>query len=568
VITRTEALARLTAPGEPHELIETIARGEKVRVFANAPPTLRALYAAARSDQTFLVYEAERMSYEETWRAACRLATALREDFGVRAGDRVAISMRNYPEWVIAFMAATSIGAIAVAMNALWQPAEMDYGLRNSGASVLFADQERLDRLAACEEIAPGLKVIAVRSSTLSVPGARRYEDVMARPEALEFPCEDVAPDDDAIMLYTSGSTGHPKGAVSSHRNIISALLSWELDYQAGVLIGVVAPPTEGAPQAATLLGIPLFHVSGLHAVLLASYRPGRRVISMYKWDPETAARLIEEERVTTFTAPAAMTGDLVEVARRTSRDLSTLLSVGGGGAPRAPDQVRAIDGAFTNARPQTGWGMTETNAIGVGIGGQDYVDHPESSGRVSAVLDIRIVGEDGRVLGPMERGELQIRGASIMRGYWLRPEANAETFVDGWLRTGDVAYVDAEGYVYIVDRIKDLVIRGGENIGCGAVEAALLEHPDILEASAYGVPDERLGEELGATLYTRRPMSEAEVRTFLESRLARFQIPRYVHFEAEPLPRIASGKILKRQLRQEAITRLEASVGAIQAAK
>jgi long-chain acyl-CoA synthetase len=563
-----EAIARLTAPGEPYELVETTARGERVRVFANAPPTLRALYAAARSDQTFLVYEGERLTYEETWRAACRLAVALRSDFGVVAGDRVAISMRNYPEWVIAFMAATSIGAIAVAMNALWQPAEMEYGLVNSGAKVLLADQERLDRLAACETPPPGLRVIAVRASSVALPGAVSFEQVMNRPDVSECPGEDVHPDDDAIMLYTSGSTGHPKGAVSSHRNIISALLSWELDYQCAVQTGAVAPPQEGAPQAATLLGIPLFHVSGLHAVLLASFRPGRRVVSMYKWDPDTAARLIEEERVTTFTAPAAMTGDLVEVARRTSRDLSSLVSVGGGGAPRAPDQVRAIDKAFLNARPQTGWGMTETNAIGVGIGGQDYVDHPESSGRVSAVLDIRIVGETGEALGPMERGELQIRGASIMRGYWLRPEANAETFVDGWLRTGDVAYVDEDGFVYIVDRIKDLVIRGGENIGCGAVEAALLEHPDILEASAYGVPDDRLGEELGATLYARRPMTEGEVRTFLETRLARFQIPRYVHFEAEPLPRIASGKILKRQLRQEAIARLEGASRAVQAAK
>ena len=277
----------------------------------------------------------------------------------------------------------------------------------------------------------------------------------------------------------------------------------------------------------------------------------------MYKWDPERAVDLIEREHITMFNGPPAVTGDLVEIAQRRGRDLSSLLAVGGGGASRAPEQVREIDKAFANASPNTGWGMTETNAIGTGIAGLDYLARPASSGQVAAVLDIRIVDEGGVEQPPMARGELQIRGASIMRGYWNRPDANADTFVDGWLRTGDVAYVDDEGFVYIVDRIKDLVIRGGENIGCGAVEAALLEHPQILEASVYGVPDHRLGEEVGATIYARSPIDEAELRAFLEPRLARFEIPRYVHVASEPLPRIASGKILKRQLREEAAQRL-----------
>ncbi len=375
--------------------------------------------------------------------------------------------------------------------------------------------------------------------------------------------CREVGfgPDDDAIMLYTSGSTGHPKGAVSTHRNVISALLSWELDGQVAVAMGAVAAPSADAPQASTLLAVPLFHVTGLHAVYLASFRAQRRIVSMYKWDAEKAAEIIERERITAFTAPAAMTGDLVEVARRSRRDLSSLLVVGGGGAPRAPDQVRAIDKAFGKARPNTGWGMTETNAIGAGISAQAYVDHPESSGRSSAVLDLRIVDPQGKVLPVMERGELQVRGTSIMRGYWKRPDANAQAFDGEWMRTGDVAYLDHEGFLYIVDRIKDLVIRGGENIGCGSVEAALLEHPDIREASVYGVPDKRLGEELAATLYATKKIDEGELRAFLAERLARYEIPRYFHFEKEALPRIASGKILKRQLREEMIQRLGAAV-------
>ena len=552
-MNRIEALAQLTGEGLPYELVETLALGRRVRAFANAPVNLRALFEAGRSDLPFIVYEDERLSFEQAWAASQRLAAAMVADYGVEEGDRVAISMRNYPEWILGFMAATSIGAIAVAMNALWQPHEMEYGLKDSGAKLLLADQERLDRLDACEAQPEGLSVIAVRATSPLAAGVRSYDAVMAGASDAP-PAREVGPDDDAIMLYTSGSTGHPKGAVSTHRNIMSALLSWELDAQAGMLAGFA--PVAGGPQPAALLSIPLFHVSGLHVSLLQSFRAQRRLVCMYKWDPARAVEIIERERITGFNGPPAVTGDLVEIARREGRDLSSLIAVGGGGASRAPEQVRAIDKAFPNAAPNTGWGMTETNAIGTSIAGADYLAHPASSGRVSGVLDIRIVDEAGGEQPRMARGELQIRGASIMRGYWNRPDANAETFVDGWMRTGDVAYVDEEGFVYIVDRIKDLVIRGGENIGCGAVEAAILEHPEVLEVSVYGVPDDRLGEEVGATIHARSPIDEAELRAFLEPRLARFEIPRYVHFASEPLPRIASGKILKRQLRDEAAAR------------
>ncbi len=561
-MTRDEALKQLTAAGQPYELVEIKALGRAIRAFANAPPTLRDLFEQARSDLPFIVYEDERISFDEVWRRSSHLAAVMARDFGIAKGDRVAISMRNYPEWVIAFNATTSIGAIAVAMNALWQPHEMAFALNDCGAKLLFADQERLDRLASGELI-EGLQVVAVRATGTVPDGARTYSEIMNTPELEVLPPADIGPDDDATMLYTSGSTGHPKGAVSTHRNIISALLSWELDGLAAVATGLAQAPVPGGPQGANLLGIPLFHVSGLHVSLLQSYRGQRRLVCMYKWAPEVAADLIEREAITGFNGPPAVTGDLVQVARRLGRDLGTLVAVGGGGASRAPEQVRAIDKAFANAAPNTGWGMTETNAIGVGISGADYLSHPESSGRVSAVLDIRIVSEDGHELPQGARGELQIRGASIMRGYWQRPQANAETFVDGWMRTGDVAYVDPDGFVYIVDRIKDLVIRGGENIGCGAVEAALLEHPDVIEASVYGVPDERLGEEVGATIYASRHLDDATLRAFLQPRLAGFQIPRYFHVSSEPLPRIASGKILKRQLRDEAEARLTAAPAA-----
>lgn len=554
--TREEALAQLTAPGEPYELVRETQGGYEVRVFQNAPPTLGDLFADSRSDLPFFVYDDERYSYEEAHQAACRIGRLLVDRYGIGKGDRVAISMRNYPEWIMCFMAITSIGGIAVGLNALWQPEEMEYGLIDSGAKVLFADGQRLERLAGCSD-AVSVEVIAARRGDGAEYGVPELWDLLREAPPGPMPPADVGPTDDAMILYTSGSTGHPKGVVSTHRNVVSALLSWELDSQVGrVAAGLVWPEPDHQPG--TLLAVPLFHATGLHAVCLASFRAQRKIVSMYKWDPEQAAELIERERIDMFIASPAMTGDLVQTARTTSRDLSSLMMVGGGGAPRAPEQVQAIDQRFANATPGSGWGMTETNSIGTGIGGADYLERPTSSGRVAPVLDLRIVGEADQPLGTGERGELQVRGTSVCRGYWNRPDANAEAFTaDGWLRTGDVAYLDEDGHLFIVDRIKDLVIRGGENIGCGQVEAAILEHPDAIEAAVYAVPDERLGEEVGATVYATAPLDSEALRAFLADHLARFEIPRYVTLTTEPLPRTASGKILKRTIREDAVTAL-----------
>ena len=549
-MTRQEAIKRLVAPGEKYEIIPGDVWGRPCRMFKNAPATLRDLYETARSDETFLVYEQERYSFEETQRRVAQIANLLIGHYGVSKGDRVAISMRNYPEWILAFNAATSIGAIAVAMNALWQTEEMAFGLRDCGAKVLFADQERLERLEPVRN-SLDLAVLAVRPSGPLAEGVDDLAAMLTADLAATLPPVDMDPCDPAAIFYTSGSTGHPKGAVSCHRNILNALMSWELDGQANLLANGAEPPSLDY-QLASLLSVPLFHATGSHAVMLASYRSQRKMVCMYRWDVEQAMALVEREKIAVFIAPAAMTGDLVKAAGESSHDLSSLLTVGGGGAPRAPEQVKNIAGTFDRALPSTGWGMTETNAIGTGIGGEDYVAHPGSSGRCSAVLDLRVISENGELLPLGERGELQVRGASMIRGYWDRPEANAETFDGDWLKTGDVAFLDEEGYLYIVDRIKDLVIRGGENIGCAEVEAGLLAHPDIIEASVFAVPDERLGEEVGATLYAQGNIDEEALRGFLLEHIARFKIPRYLEFRWQPLPRIASGKINKRQLREE----------------
>ena len=556
---RLDAFARITAVGEPYELVDREDIRGPVQTFVNAPTSLRQVYEDAVSDVEFVVAEDQRWTFAEFWNDAATIGHLLVHDLGVRKGDRVAISMRNYPEWMLAFTAATSVGAIAVAMNSLWNADEMAYGLTDSGAKVLFADAERLALLESMAEPIEGLQVVAVRhtgSPAADVELAGRMAEIGSVP----MPEVDIAPTDSALILYTSGSTGHPKGVLSNHHNVIVALMAWEVEY--GALTerpGNVVAPEEGSGLVpASLLGIPLFHVLGPHAVFLASFRGQRKLVAMYKWDASVAAELIERERIVTFTGPPAVSGDLVRVAQSEGRDLSSLLSVGGGGAARPPEQVGQLDDSFEKALPNTGWGMTETNAIGTIIFGAEYSERRLSSGPALCVIDLRVVDDDGNELQPGERGELQVRGPSMFREYWNKPEATADSFAeDGWFKTGDVAYIDTDGHLFIVDRIKDLIIRGGENIGCGGVEAALSSHPNVIEAAVYSVPDDRLGEEVGTTMYVTEDFDETELREYLVDHLAKYEIPRYITTMTEPLPRTGSGKLLKRQLRDDTITEL-----------
>jgi long-chain acyl-CoA synthetase len=550
-IPRAEAIAALTAPGADFALETIEIEGRVVRNFKHAPPSLRAMYEAARTDLPFLIYDDDRLTFAEAWQAAARIGHLLVHDCGVARGDRVAIAMRNYPEWILAFTAITSIGAVAVAINALWPTDEMAHAITDCGAKVVFADRERADRLCAL----PGLRIFGVRVAE-PPPGVQALGRALAAIGDVAMPAVAIAPDDLAIMLYTSGSSGRAKGVPSTHRNVLAALMSWALDVRINERVTGV-PLVAPASQPGTLLAVPLFHVTGLHSSYLTSYGLQRRIVCMHRWDPEAAARLIARERLTSVTAPAAITGDLVRVARAGGHDLSSLLAVGGGGAPRAPEQVRQIAATFPGVAPNIGWGMTETNAIGTSNAGPDYLDRPASSGRCSQVLDLRVVDDAGRDLPTGERGELWIRGTSVFRGYWNRPEATAAAFVGEWFRTGDGAYLDDDGFLFIVDRIKDLIIRGGENIGCGHVEAALLAHPEVREASVYAVPDDRLGEEVGATIYASDALDLDQLRAFLGDHLARFELPRFILRSSEPLPRTPSGKIFKRQIRDAALAQL-----------
>lgn len=552
-MNRHDVVGMVTSEKAPWELQEVEVTGASQKWFVNGPQSLRQLYEDNLSDEPFYAYEDECYTFHEIYRMAASLAQQLQSRYGVKHGDRVAIAMRNYPEWPIALEAITSIGAIAVAINAWWLPEEIDYAFKLTGVTVVIADQERIERIS---HIAPESTpdIIAVRAapsdSTTPIETLTSSNDPM--------PSVGIHPDDNAVILFTSGSTGHPKGSVSTHRNILAALLSWEVDFVTQFIMenGEFDQEKIGSAaksQSTALLAMPLFHVNGLHAVLLAAFRMQRKIISMYKWDAATAADIIDKEGISIFVGTPAMTGDLVEYAKRSHRNLESLRSTGGGGSARATSQVKDIGQSLKNAAPFTGWGMTETNSIGTGIYGADYLKNPKSSGMCSAVLEISTIDEQGSFLPPGDRGELVVRGTSVIHGYWNQPQANKESFVGEWFRTGDVAYIN-DGHLYVVDRIKQLIIRGGENIGCGEVEDALLDHPDVIEASVYGVPDERLGETVAATLYISADAKNVAISDYLQSKLAKFKVPEYLKLCTEQLPRIASGKIDKRRLRQEHI--------------
>ena len=558
------AIAATTAPGQPYETRSARIRGVDFTVFANAPENLRALYQSglAHADKDFYVYEGERYTYQRMWDMAAQCANRLRER-GFAAGDRVGIALRNYPEWIAAFMGITSSGCVAVAMNAWWSGDELEYGVQDSGLKLLFTDVERTERLRD-RAVRLGVEVVTVRHRS---DGFATWEEFLDG-ASTRMPEPAIRPDDNATILYTSGSTAHPKGVLSTHRAIANALLGWEcggaiamaMHPELGAAVGRSAPQPEHPP--AVILTVPLFHVTGLVVQLLSSFRRGRKVVGMYKWDAQAALEIIEAERITEFNGVPTMAWELVQAPNRAKYDLSSLRSAGGGGAPMAPEHARQIDKTIAKGAPGTGWGMTETQGLATTIGGAAFLERPRSCGRaVRPIVDVKAVKPNGEDAAPLETGELWIRGAMNFSEYWNKPEATAESLTDGWVHTGDVGHLDDEGYVFITDRLKDMVLRGGENIGCQEVEAVLYDHPAVQEAAVFGVPDARLGETL-ATVVVAKPgasLAEDDVRAFVAARIARFKVPDHVWIRAERLPRIASEKIFKRGLREEAIALLEA---------
>jgi long-chain acyl-CoA synthetase len=545
-----EAAAAVTASGERFEVIDLGGH----RAFKHAPPSLRELLgtARARGDDTFLVYEDERWSFAEVMRHVDALGALLAERYGVGKGDRVAIGMRNYPEWVISFAAITSIGAISVSLNAWWSEDELDYALGDSTPAVLIADEARA-ALARPATERLGIRTLVVRAEPGTIEWADRWEDEL--PLGSPLPDVSVGPSDDATILYTSGTTGHPKGAVSTHGAIIQALMG----FGCRTAIERLRRPEENSSTAPPvfILIVPLFHVTGCVPVMLSCFASGLKLVMTYKWDATRALELIERERVTNFVGVPTQSWDLLESPRFGDFDTSSLVSVGGGGAPAPPELVKRVASSFSQAKPGIGYGMTETNAYGPQNSGIDYTTHPTSTGRATPIMQIDVRDADGRSLPAGERGEIWFKGPHLIRGYWGDPDATAETIVDGWLRTGDIGRVDHEGFVYVEDRAKDMVLRAGENIYSAEVEAAIYEHPAVYEAAVFGVPHERLGEEVAVAVYVRprETLTVEELQAHVASRLASFTVPSVVLLVGEQLPRNAAGKILKRALRDRLTT-------------
>ena len=548
-------VAAMTAAGQPFELDEVTVRGADYLCYRQQPANLASYFAvmARHGDKPFVVMGDERYSYAEAYTLAGQFAAALVEQYGIQPGERVAIAMRNNPQWMIGFIGAVLAGAIAVPVNSWWTTEELEYGLEDCGARLVIVDADRAARIIPFASRLD-LKLVGVGDCSAAADDIDDFMSVTGKFSGKVVEAHQAAPDDDACIMYTSGSTGHPKGAVQTHRSVLSALFSWLL---LGNASNTVAPPQDDGvryPRCA-LITVPLFHATGSHSLFMLSLMIGRKIVLMHKWNVQEAMRLIEAERVTNFNGVPTMSAELRAAAADSAYDLSSLKEIYAGGAARPPDQVKKIASTFKGSSAGIGYGLTETNALGTVNSGAFYLAKPGSAGRpVPAVTRIRIVDEAGAELPAGERGEVCIHSPANVRGYWNKPEATAAAFKDGWFHSGDVGYVDEDGFLFIVDRIKDIIIRGGENISCIEVEAAIYQHPDVDEAAVFGLPDERLGEIVGAAVVLREPGSlDADaLRDYLSEHLAAFKIPAHVWFHDEQLPRVASGKIFKRQLKAE----------------
>jgi long-chain acyl-CoA synthetase len=545
-----QAWAELTAAGAPFELTEITVRGAPMRSYKNALPSVRELWLSTRqfADRDYIIYNDERITYTQAHRDVAAIAGWLAAR-GVKPGDRVGIAMRNYPEWMLIYWACVSMGVAVVGMNAWWVTEEVDYAVRDSTPKVIFCDEERLARLL---ELTTGTPLVAVRVA--AVPdGVTDYGEVIRTPA--ELPDVKIDPDADACIFYTSGTTGHPKGAQLTHRGCIANLMSMMFSGQATALAmqrATGAKPPATPPVPVSLLTTPLFHVTANNCGAYATTAAGGKIVLMYRWDAGEALKIIERERVTSVGGVPVMARELITHPDFDRYDTSSLMAVSGGGAQLQPDLVGKIDARVKTARPGTGYGMTETCGIITSVSGDFFVDRPDSAGPAMPVYETQCVDDDGNAVPHGSIGELWVRGAPVIKGYLNRSDATAESITNGWLHTGDIARIDDDGFIYIVDRKKDMVLRGGENVYCAEVEACAHRHHAIAECCVFGVPDPRLGEEVGiaVVLRTGERLTTDELRAHCAAHIAKHKVPRYVWFQTEPLPRNASGKFLKRQLR------------------
>ncbi len=531
--------AKITGPGSPFEIGER----DGLRQFVSAPADLNALIDAARrhGDKTFIVEDDRRLTFEQVFQWRDRLVPLL----GIQRGDRVAICMRNRTEWIIAYMAAIKAGGVPALLNSRGSPSELVAMIDEVTPTLVLADSER------AKLIRDGGYEGRMLDLTSPSTSDGENDDTKVGGESAA-----VHPDDPASILFTSGTTGRVKGAVLSHRNLTTGLLSMQLSgvqvlHHMAAKYGMEPEALMAAsPPQAVLLVYPLFHISGLGSAFLSPLFSGTKIVIMRRWDAQEAIRLIKDEGITMFTGVPTMLWDVLHKAKMSEADLSGLSNVASGGQALPVNLLEEIRAVCPQAAMGTGYGMTECSGAIAQAVGDDFTRQPSSAGRVLPLVDVRIEAPDGSVLPHGATGEIVVRGAQIMQGYWNRPEDTAAVLsTDGWLKTGDVGYVDDEGYVFIVDRKKDMVISGGENIYCAEVERVMGEMPGITECAAFGIPDERLGELLVAVVVADG-LSEAAICHEVGEKLARYKAPGRIAFSNEPLPRNAVGKIDKIKLK------------------
>jgi acyl-CoA synthetase (AMP-forming)/AMP-acid ligase II len=547
-------MAQLTAAGAPYELAGSAESGY---YYANAPADLVAALSVVRQhgDREFLIYEGERRSFNQLMDEADAIGAALQAR-GVKPGERVALAMRNYPEWMAIFIGAITIGAVIVPVNSWGKPADIAYTVEDCGARLVFCDQQRYDGVADRFRDR-GIDAVIARPSRRQDPNG--LDAMVAEFKGKSPAPAGVDPEDLAMIMYTSGTSGKPKGAASTHRAICQALCNMDCAATAaamcnGELIGAML---ERGFEPTSLLAVPLVHVSGCHAQFLTNIRAGRRIVMMYKWDVDRALEYIEKERITTIAAAPSMLMDLLEAPKFNQTDTRSLFSLGIGGAATPPRVSKLLQEKLPRNFSGTGWGMTETNAQGASLTGKAFDAKPGSAGFPHPIVDIRICDDDGTVLPTGDTGEIWVRSCANIREYWHRPEVNAEEIRDGWLKTGDIGYLDGDGFLYLADRAKDMIIRGGENIYPVEIENELLELDQVKEVAAIGMPNERLGEEVAVVVHLHEAgsLDSEQLLQYARSRLAAYKVPAKVFFSEEALPRNAANKVLKSVLKEKYVT-------------
>ncbi len=551
--TYEEVVAQLTGPGGLFEIVNEPVRGLPMKNFKHREKSLREKVAntGLRGDAVFLVQGDRRISYAEHTRLVWGASRALKEGFGFRSGDRLAILAYNSPDWLIAMFATASIGGISVGLNGWWTPEEIEYGLTDSGSRFLVVDERLYPRVEKLAGKLPGLErvfYIGEQAPRGTVP----ISELLTPHDAM--PTDPISEDDPFVILYTSGTTGRPKGCITTHRGTVTQVLGVIFSGVVGTALGTANTIPSANGQLTSLVTSPLFHVGGVHSGVCTAMTAGAKLVfPIGKFDPEQAMRLIEREKVTIWAAIPTMLHRVVHHPKVKQYDLSSLRSISFGGAPTPPEtidkarEVLPVEPSFANA-----YGLTETHGVATLNAGKDLLGRKTSIGRPIPVLEMRIVDEAGHELSAGKLGELVIYGPTVTPGYWNRPEATAETVRKGWLHTGDLGYRDPDGFYFIVDRAKDMILRGGENVYCVEIENCLAEHAEIDEAAVIGVPDLELGERVKA-IVRRVPgstLSQEEIRKHVALHLAAFKVPEFVEFTDQPLPRNPAGKLLKNLLR------------------